>query len=90
MRRKGATMKKNERPLPASSVVLIGYLHSFIPAVNAEDEHLVLKSSQQIQDDLSHMVDIGLNDIAEEMVTIGYQVMIDEDGLPKWMMSRCG
>ena len=83
-------MKKNEHSLPASSVVLAGYLHSVIPAVNAEDEHLVLKSTLEIQDDLSHMVDIGLNDIAEEMVTIGYQVMVDEDGLPKWMMSRCG
>lgn len=83
-------MKKNEHSLPASSVVLAGYLHSFIPAVNAEDEHLVLKSTLEIQDDLSHMVDIGLNDIAEEMVAIGYQVMVDEDGLPKWMMSRCG
>jgi len=83
-------MKREKTPLPASSVVLAGYLRSFIPAVNAEDEHLVLKSSLQIQDDLSHMVDIGLNDIAEEMVAIGYQVMVDEDGLPKWMMSRCG
>ena len=83
-------MECEKTRLPASSVVLAGYLQSFIPAMGADNEHLVLKSSQQIQDDLSHMVDIGLNDIAEEMVAIGYQVMVDEDGLPKWMMSRCG
>lgn len=81
-------MKNNDRPLKASSVVLAGYLRSFIPAVNAEDEHLVLKSSQQIQDDLSQMVDTELNEIAEEMVSIGYQVKLDDDGLPKWMMAR--
>ncbi len=80
-------MKKNEHSLPASSVVLAGYLQSFIPATGAEGENLVLKTSQQIQDDLSTMVDITLNDIAEEMVSIGYKVKLDEDGLPKWMMS---
>ncbi|MBR3895836.1 MAG: hypothetical protein IKJ42_02265 [Bacteroidaceae bacterium] len=80
-------MKNNKRPLPASSVVLAGYLQSFIPATGAEGENLVLKTSQQIQDDLSTMVDITLNDIAEEMVSIGYKVKLDEDGLPKWMMS---
>ena len=80
-------MKNNKRPLPASSVVLAGYLQSFIPATGAEGENLVLKTSQQIQDDLSTMVDITLNDIAEEMVSIGYKVKLDEDGLPKWKMS---
>lgn len=80
-------MKNNKRPLPASSVVLAGYLQSFIPATGAEGDNLVLKTSQQIQDDLSTMVDITLNDIAEEMVSIGYKVKLDEDGLPKWMMS---
>lgn len=80
-------MKREKTPLPASSVVLAGYLQSFIPATDAEGENLVLKTSQQIQDDLSHMVDITLNDIAEEMVSIGYKVKLDEDGLPKWMMS---
>lgn len=80
-------MKNNKRPLPASSVVLAGYLQSFIPATGAEGENLVLKTSQQILDDLSTMVDITLNDIAEEMVSIGYKVKLDEDGLPKWMMS---
>ena len=83
-------MKNDKRPLPASSVVLAGYLQSFIPATGVEGENLVLKTSQQIQDDLSTMVDITLNDIAEEMVSIGYQVKLDEDGLPKWMMNRLG
>ncbi len=81
-------MKNNDRPLKASSVVLAGYLQSYLPALNADDENLVLKSTQEIQDDLSQMVDIELNEIAEEMVSIGYQVKLDDDGLPKWMMAR--
>ena len=49
---------------------------------------MLLKSTQDIQDDLSDMVELSLNDIASTMRDTGYHIHVDSDNRPKWMMMR--
>lgn len=67
--------------------VLLQYLESFLPA-DDKDTDVILKSSQDIQDDLSVMVDISLRDISKEMLACGYKIEVDADNKPKWRMVR--
>lgn len=67
--------------------VLLQYLESFLPA-DETDTDVILKSSQDIQDDLSAMVEISLGDISKEMLSCNYKIVIDGDGSPKWRMIR--
>ena len=65
--------------------VLLQYLEAFLPADDT-DSDVVLKSSQDIQDDLSVMVEISLGDISKEMLACGYKIEVDADDKPKWRM----
>ena len=67
--------------------VLLQYLESFLPAGD-KDTDVILKSSQDIQDDLSVMVDISLRDISKEMLACNYKIEVDADNKPKWRMVR--
>lgn len=67
--------------------VLLQYLESFLPADDT-DTDVILKSSQDIQDDLSVMVDISLGDISKEMLACHYRIEVDADNKPKWRMIR--
>lgn len=67
--------------------VLLQYLESFLPADDT-DTDVILKSSQDIQDDLSVMVDISLADISKEMLACQYRIEVDADNKPKWRMIR--
>lgn len=81
-------MKKNSQErVSVEEDVLIQYLMSFLPADGNED-NIILKTTQAIQDDLSEMVDLSLNQISSVMRDTGYKVKVDEDMLPKWMMLR--
>lgn len=50
--------------------------------------HVIYKTSQQIQDELSDMAEISINDIAGTMVDLGYELVISPDGRPAWIMQR--
>lgn len=81
-------MKKNkDNQVSIEEDILIQYLMSFLPA-DGNEENIMLKSTQNIQDDLADMVEISLNQISSVMRDTGYQVKVDEDLLPKWMMLR--
>lgn len=81
-------MKKNkDKQVSIEEDILIQYLMSFLPA-DGNEENIMLKSTQNIQDDLADMVEISLNQISSVMRDTGYQVKVDEDLLPKWMMLR--
>ena len=67
--------------------VLLEYLRAFLPADDT-DTDVILKSSQDIQDDLSVMVDISLGDISKEMLACHYRIEVDADNKPKWRMIR--
>ena len=67
--------------------VLLQYLEAFLPADDT-DTDVILKSSQDIQDDLSVMVDISLGDISKEMLACHYRIEVDGDNKPKWRMIR--
>lgn len=81
-------MKKNkDNQVSIEEDILIQYLMSFLPA-DGNEENIMLKSTQNIQDDLADMVEISLNQISSVMRDKGYKVKVDEDLLPKWMMLR--
>jgi hypothetical protein len=79
--------KNNQERVSVEEDVLLQYLMSFLPADGNED-NIILKSTQAIQDDLADMVEISLNQISSVMRDTGYKVKVDEDLLPKWMMLR--
>lgn len=82
-------MAKNKKsPVSVEEQVLIEYLIAFLPADQADREGIILKSTQDIQDDLSDMVELSLNDIASVMRDTGYHIHVDEDNRPRWMMVR--
>mgnify|MGYP000696083936 FL=1 len=78
-------MSDSERNLDPAEVVLIEYLQTYLPAEKRDDDK-ILKTSQDIADDLSEMVELTLNQITTIMLDIGYHSMVDKDGRPKWMM----
>ena len=67
--------------------VLLEYLRAFLPAED-NDTDVILKSSLDIQDDLSVMVDISLGDITKTMMECCYHIEVDGDNKPKWRMMR--
>lgn len=82
-------MAKNKKsPVSVEEQVLIEYLITFLPADQADREGIILKSTQDIQDDLSDMVELSLNDISSVMRDTGYHIHVDEDNRPRWMMVR--
>lgn len=82
-------MAKNKKsPVSVEEQVLIEYLIAFLLADQADREGIILKSTQDIQDDLSDMVELSLSDIASVMRDTGYHIHVDEDNLPRWMMVR--
>lgn len=82
-------MAKNKKsPVSVEEQVLIEYLIAFLPADQADREGIILKITQDIQDDLSDMVELSLSDIASVMRDTGYHIHVDEDNRPRWMMVR--
>lgn len=67
--------------------VLLQYLEAFLPADDT-DTDVILKSSQDIQDDLSEMIEVPIGDISKEMLACGYKMEVDADNRPKWRMVR--
>lgn len=67
--------------------ILIRYFQEYLP-VERESENVIYKTSQQIQDELSEMADISINQIAATMVKLKYKLTIGPDGRPAWMMLR--
>lgn len=80
-------MAKNKQ-IEAEKQVLIEYLEAFLPTDRHDENGVILKTTQEIQDDLSDMVELSLNDIASMLRDTGYHVHVDEDNRPKWMMMR--
>lgn len=67
--------------------ILLEYMRAFLPA-DDNDKDVMLKSSQDIQDDLSNMVEVSIGDISKEMLSCGYKIEVDDDNKPKWRMMR--
>lgn len=79
--------KDNGKQVSPEEMVLIEYLMAFLPA-ERNSENAILKTSQNIQDDLSDMCEISINQITSVMRDTGYHIIVDEDNRPKWMMAR--
>ena len=67
--------------------ILYRYFQEYLPADKVTDD-VIYKTSQQIQDELSDMAEISINDIARAMVDWGYELTISPDGRPAWIMLR--
>lgn len=67
--------------------ILYRYFQEYLPADKVTDD-VIYKTSQQIQDELSDMAEISINDIARVMVDLGYELVISPDGRPAWIMQR--
>lgn len=77
----------NKQQASPEEMVLIEYLMAFLPA-ERNSENAILKTSQNIQDDLSDMCEISINQITSVMRDTGYHIIVDEDNRPKWVMAR--
>ena len=72
---------------PLHRELILSYLTSYEPGdINAP--HCILKSSAEIQDDLSDMATIELEEIATMMQNQGYLISICIDGRPRWVLKR--
>lgn len=67
--------------------ILYRYFQEYLPVDKVTDD-VIYKTSQQIQDELSDMAEISINDIARAMVDLGYELVISPDGRPAWIMQR--
>lgn len=67
--------------------ILIRYFQEYLP-VDKENDSVIYKTSQQIQDELSDMAEISINQIAATLVELNYKLTIGPDGRPAWMMQR--
>lgn len=76
-----------KRDVRFNEFIIIRYCQEYLPA-DKVSEDVIYKTSQQIQDELSEMADISLNDIAEKMVELGYEMAINPEGKPAWLMQR--
>lgn len=79
--------KDNGKQVSPEEMVLIEYLMAFLPA-EKNNENVILKTSQDIQDDLSDMCEISINQITSVMRDTGYHIIVDEDNRPKWVMMK--
>ena len=74
-------------PIPGYCYVLEGYLKGWTPA-DAPGSGTILKTSQEIADELEDMVDIDTYTLASIMAQLGFRVHYDADGPHGWMMRR--
>lgn len=86
-KQQNAQTKTKEKPIPGYCFVLEGYLKGWIPA-DAPGKGTMLKTSQDIADELEDMVDIDTPTVASVMSQIGFRVHYDDAGPHGWMMRR--
>jgi|WetSurMetagenome_2_1015567.scaffolds.fasta_scaffold364407_3 hypothetical protein len=67
--------------------IILSYLTSYEPG-DEQDPHKVMKSSADIQDELSDMVEIDIDEITEVMHSQGYSISVCIDSRPRWLLKR--
>lgn len=65
--------------------IFCAYLQGNLPA-DLSDKNKVLKSSQDIVDDLADMIEVSINEVADILANSGYLVVTGDDHLPRWAM----
>ena len=91
MKKSNKTPKPNNSttppPIPGYCFILEGYLKGWAPADNP-GSGTILKTSQEIADELEDMVSIDTVTVASIMSQLGFRVHYDTDGPHGWMMHR--
>jgi hypothetical protein len=72
---------------PLHQGIILSYLTPYEPGIE-EDPRRVMKSSAEIQDDLSDMLEIDIDEIAQIMHERGYSISVCIDGRPRWLLKR--
>jgi len=72
---------------PLHRELILSYLTSYEPG-EVNTPHCIMKSSVEIQDDLSDMATIELEEIATMMQNQGYLISRCIDGRPRWVLKR--
>ena len=67
--------------------VLIEYLQNYLPA-DKDDNNIIYKTSQDIADDLSTMVELTVNQVTLTLLELGYHIQLSEDGMPNWAIMK--
>lgn len=80
-------LKTQGQYIPGYCFVFEGYLEGWAPA-DTPGAGTVLKTSQEIADDLEDMVEISTVDVASIMSQLGFQTHYTLDGPHGWMMRR--
>lgn len=78
---------KTPQPVPGYCYILEGYLKGWTPA-ESPGHGTILKTSQEIADELEDMVDIDTCSVASIMSQLGFRVHYDDAGPHGWMMRR--
>ena len=73
--------------IPGYCYVLEGYLKGWVPA-DAPGSGTILKTSQEIVDELDDMVSIDTVSVASIMSQLGFRTHYDANGPHGWMMRR--
>ena len=75
------------QPVPGYCYILEGYLKGWTPA-DAPGSGTILKTSQEIADELEDMVAIDTVTVASIMAQLGFRAHYDAAGPHGWMMRR--
>lgn len=76
----------NEERVDWKYVLLSRWAGEFPPPIGKETDGTVLKSSQEIADDLKDAGDFSPDEVSAFMTVRGYKVVFD-GGYPKWLIS---
>ena len=76
-----------QQPIPGYCYILEGYLKGWVPA-DTPGSGTILKTSQEIADELEDMVAIDTVTVASIMSQLGFRAHYDAAGPHGWMMRR--
>lgn len=79
--------QKTDNAKPGWCILLEGYLKGYAPAP-VPGGGVILRTSTDIVNDLSDMMDISENTVTSVMAQLGFRPHFDESGAHGWMMRR--
>ena len=76
---------ENNTITAAAESILQQYLSRYAPAENT-DTNIILRTSQDIVEDLAEVMEISINEVANLLASQGYTIVHSKDGRLGWAM----
>lgn len=76
---------ENNTITAAAESILQQYLSRYAPAEKT-DSNIILRTSQDIVEDLAEVMEISINEVANLLASQGYQIVHSKDGRLGWAM----